>query len=82
MDVADVCLKIVFLGAALLYFYDLLYLDIYKKKTKEFFVGGIGASDVKVENKYLRWLLKIVMITVYLWLFLYFPVPLFGGGKL
>ena len=79
MDVVDVCLKIVFFGAALFYFYDLLYLDIFKKKTKEFFVGGIGVSDVKVENKYLRWFLKIVMIIVYLWLFLYFPTLIFGS---
>jgi len=78
MNVLYVCWKIVFLLVILLYLYDLFYLDIYKKKTKEFFVGGIGASSIKVENKYLRWFLKIIMIVFFLWLFLYFPILIFG----
>jgi len=71
MDVADISLKIVFFLVILLNLFDLFYLDIYKKKTKDFFVGGIGASNIKVENKYLRWFLKIVMIAFIFFLLMY-----------
>ena len=71
MDVSNISLKIVFSLVILLNLFDLFYLDIYKKKTKEFFVGGIGASSIKVENKYLRWFLKIVMIVFVFFLLIF-----------
>ena len=69
MDVATVVLKITFSGVVIYYAYDLFYLDIYLKKTKEFSIPGIGTGSAgKIENDFIRRLLKFIMMLICLWI--------------
>ena len=68
MDVATVFLKCSFFVATLYYAYDLFYRDIHLKKTKEFFLGGIGYSTGEIKNDFIRRLLKFIMMLIFIWL--------------
>ncbi len=68
MDTLDVVGKIVFSLVAFYYAYDLLYIDIYLKKTKEFCVPGKGTGCGKIENDFIRRLLKFIMMLIFIWL--------------
>ena len=69
LDTLDVVGKIVFSLAAFYYAYDLFYIDIYLKKTKEFSIPGIGTGSAgKIENDFIRRLLKFIMMLIFIWL--------------
>ena len=69
MDVGTVVLKVSFFWVFLVYIYDLFYKDIYLKKTKEFFIPGIGSGSAgKIENDFIRRLLKFIMMLIMIWL--------------
>ena len=69
MDVATVFLKSMSFLVACYYAYDLFYRDIYLKKTKEFFIPGIGTGSAgKIENDFIRRLLKFIMMLIMVWL--------------
>ncbi len=66
MDTLDVILKILFLLTVFYYVYDLFYIDIYLKKTKEFCVPGKGTGCGKIENYFIRRLLKFIMMLIFI----------------
>ncbi len=68
MDVTTVFLKSMSFLMAFYYAYDLFYRDIYLKKTKEFFVPGKGIGVGKIENDFIRRLLKFIMMLIFIWL--------------
>ena len=68
MDVGTVVLKVSFFLVFLVYIYDLFYRDIYLKETKEFFIPGKGYGAGKIENDFIRRLLKFIMMLICLWI--------------
>ncbi|WP_201327755.1 hypothetical protein [Thermotomaculum hydrothermale] len=68
MDVGMFVLRTAFLVAALYYCYDLFFRDIYLKKTKEFFIFTRGGLGLEIKNNFLRWLLKFLILLMFIWL--------------
>ena len=73
MNTLYIAIKIVIFLLVVGNIYDLLYLDICKRKTKYFTVGGLGATNVKIESDLIRRGLKIILLIILFFLLFNFP---------